>query len=126
MKRIMRIQALLALLFLAVGVSWSLYYYKRMPDPPLLDANGAFTSIANSIQDIEQLRKVLRTVAAESDESIVGMKSLVNAAVNLGVALCIVAAAGFALCALWLRKLQRQTIQQGNSDNSGLKGQGSA
>jgi drug/metabolite transporter (DMT)-like permease len=115
MTRLIRTQILFALLFLAIGALWSLYYYERTPDPPLLDTNVAFTSSANSIQDIEHLRKLLRTVTIGSDNSIVGMKRLVDAAVNLGVALCLVAAGGFALCASWARKLQKQTTQQSDA-----------
>ena len=105
MKLLIRIQYLLAILFLVVGVSFFLFNKYRHLDPPQLSTNQEFVSSANAIQDIEHLRKLLFTVIVNSDKALVADSEVINIAVSVGVAFCLAAAAAFFVCASQARKI---------------------
>jgi hypothetical protein len=109
MKLLIRIQYLLAILFLVVGASFFLFNKYRHLDPPQLFSNQEFVRSVNSIQDIEHLRKLLFTVTINSDKALVADSEVINTAVSVGVAFCLAAAAAFFVCASQARKIAKSS-----------------
>jgi len=111
MKQLIRIQYLLAILFLVIGVSFWLSYKAHYWSVPPLNTNQEFVRRVNSIQDIEHLRKMLFTVTIGTDKALVASDEVIDAAVSVGVAFCLMAAAALWGCASQGTKIFKANIQ---------------
>jgi len=107
MNSLIRIQYLLAVLFLVFGASFYLIYKSHYSDPQLLNSSGEFTQKVSSINDIEHLRKVLLTVVNTTDTAVLSASKAIDAAVFVGVMICIVAAAVLIGCASKAREIAK-------------------
>ena len=109
---LIRLNLVLAIVFLAAAIGLPAYYHSVYPEPPLLQNNQEFRRNVDSIKDIEHLRKVLYTVVVGTDKSMIAEKGFSDAAVRLLAVIAGVAAAGFGVSCMWLYALRRKKGEQ--------------
>jgi len=107
MRRLIRIQYALAILFVVVGASFLLFFHHRYHAPSLLLSNSEFVQGANSIQDIEHLRKLLLVVARGGDEAAMTDWKAIDAAASVIFAVCLLAAVTLFVCASQFSKIEK-------------------
>lgn len=116
MKKLLRQYLLLSLVFLLAAAGVLLFYMHLSSEPPLLQDNAAFRTSVDSIKDIEHLRKVLYTVVAGTDKSVVAIKAALDSAMYFLVFVLLAAAAAFGYGYLLLRKV---VAREGAPKNDG-------
>ena len=107
MKKLILVQYLLAIMFVVIGVALFLTYKAHRHDPPLLGTNQEFVRSVQSSQDIEHLRKLVLSVAAEGDKAVVTNVEATDAAVSVAVSFCGVATMALLVCAALARKIAK-------------------
>jgi hypothetical protein len=107
MTGLIRLHIAMAALCLSVSIAVPVYYHKVYPDPPLLQGNAEFQRNVESIKDLEHLRKVLYTVVAGTDRTVVANKDVSDSVVRMLGSLAGLIAVVFAGSAFWLWSLKR-------------------
>jgi len=111
----MRMHLIYAAIALLCAAAIGMYYLVVVPEPTPLHANAKFRDSVSGISDPEHLKKVVATVARESDEFAVAAKKTVDAAVVLLVMALVLTAIAFVHAYFRLRRLERSTQRAGDA-----------